>query len=60
MSTTLRKKHSKAEIAVKLAQANDLARQGELQRQIARTLDVSVMTLHRWRMIPTLFARRER
>jgi transposase-like protein len=37
------------EIATKLAQANDLATQGKLQSEIARTLDVSVMTLHRWR-----------
>jgi putative transposase len=52
MSTTLRKKHSKPDIAAKLAQADDLARQGVFQRQIARTLGVSVMTLHRWRKIP--------
>jgi putative transposase len=51
MSTTLRKWHSKMEIAAKLVQADDLARQGVLQRQIARTLGVSVMTLHRWRKI---------
>jgi len=44
-----RKKHSRAEIASKLAQANDLATQGKLQSAIARTLGVSVMTLHRWR-----------
>jgi hypothetical protein len=42
-------KHSKAEIAAKLAQADDLATQGKLQSAIARTLGVSVMTLHRWR-----------
>src|SRR5262245_40362983 len=42
-------KHSKAEIAAKLAQADDLASQGKLQSEIARTLRVSVMTLHRWR-----------
>ena len=42
-------KHSKAEIASKLAQANDLATQGKLQSEIARTLGVSIMTLHRWR-----------
>lgn len=42
-------KHSKAEIAAKLAQAGDLAMQGKLQSEIARTLGVSVMTLHRWR-----------
>ena len=42
-------KHSKTEIAAKLAQAGDLAAQGKLQSEIARTLGVSVMTLHRWR-----------
>ena len=42
-------KHSKAEIAVKLVQAGDLAMQGKLQTEIARTLGVSLMTLHRWR-----------
>ena len=42
-------KHSKAEIAAKLAQAGDLATQGKLQSEIARTLGVSIMTLHRWR-----------
>jgi putative transposase len=44
-----KKRHSKVEIATKLAQANDLATRGELQSEIARTLGVSVMTLHRWR-----------
>src|SRR6202035_4763498 len=47
-----KKRHSKVEVATKLAQANDLARQGELQSDIARTLGVSVMTLHRWRKAP--------
>ena len=47
-----KKKHSRAEIAAKLAQANDLAAQGKLQSEIARTLGVSVMTLHRWRKAP--------
>ena len=42
-------KHSKAEIATKLAQADKLATQGKLQRDIASTLGVSLMTLHRWR-----------
>jgi putative transposase len=51
MSTTLRKWHSKTEIAAKLVQAEDLATQGVLQREIARTLGVSAMTLHRWRKI---------
>ena len=48
----IKKKHSRAEIATKLAQANDLATQGKLQNEIARTLGVSVMTLHRWRKAP--------
>ena len=48
----IKKKHSRAEIATKLAQANDLATQGKLQSEIARTLGVSVMTLHRWRKAP--------
>jgi putative transposase len=42
-------KHSRAQIATKLAQAGELATQGKLQSEIARTLGVSVMTLHRWR-----------
>src|SRR5262249_54701519 len=44
-----RKRHSRAEIATKLAQANELVAQGKLQSKIARTLGVSVMTLYRWR-----------
>src|SRR5947209_15335619 len=47
-----RKRHSRAEIASKLAQANELATQGKLQSDIARALGVSVMTLHRWRKAP--------
>ena len=47
-----RKRHSRAEIASKLAQANELATQGKLQSEIARALGVSVMTLHRWRKAP--------
>jgi putative transposase len=54
MSTAMskKKKHSKAEIASKLVKANDLATRGKLQSEIARTLGVSVMTLHRWRKAP--------
>jgi putative transposase len=48
-----KKKHSRAEIGTKLAQADDLARQGKLQSEIARTLGVSIMTLHRWRKAPS-------
>jgi putative transposase len=47
-----RKRHTRAEIATKLAQADALATQGRLQSDIARTLGVSVMTLHRWRQAP--------
>jgi transposase-like protein len=43
------KRHTNAEIAAKLAHAANLAGQGMLQTEIARTLGVSVMTLHRWR-----------
>jgi putative transposase len=50
MST--KRKHSKAEIAAMLVQADDLAKQGVFQSEIARTLGVSVMTLHRWRKVP--------
>ena len=46
------RRHSRVEIATKLAQANDLAAKGKPQSQIARTLGVSVMTLHRWRKAP--------
>ena len=47
-----KKRHSRVEIATKLAQANKLATQGKLQNEIARTLGVSVTTLHRWRKTP--------
>jgi putative transposase len=49
MATKKKKRHSSGEIATKLARANELATQGKLQSEIARTLGVSVMTLHRWR-----------
>jgi putative transposase len=44
-----RKRHSKKEITALLLRADELAAQGKLQKDIARTLGVSVMTLHRWR-----------
>jgi putative transposase len=47
-----KKRHSRVQIATKLAQANELAAQGKLQSEIARTLGISVMTLHRWRQAP--------
>ena len=48
------KRHSKVEVTTKLAHASDLARQGKVQSEIARTLGVSVMTLHRWRKAPPM------
>ena len=39
-------------MAKKKRHSNDLATQGKLQSEIARTLGVSVMTLHRWRKAP--------
>ena len=50
MGMVKKKKHTRAEIATKLVQANELAREGRLQSDIARVLGVSVMTLHRWRI----------
>ena len=48
-----KKRHSPAEIATKVAQADELAAQGKLQGDIAGALGISVMTLHRWRkMVP--------
>jgi putative transposase len=47
------KRHSQAEIAAKLTEADDLASQGKLQSDIANALGVSVMTLHRWRHRPS-------
>jgi len=43
------RRYSRVKVATKLAQANALARQGKPQSEIARTLGVSVVTLHRWR-----------
>jgi transposase len=48
-----KKRHSNAEITAKLAQAENLAKEGKLQSEIAHTLGVSVMTLHRWRKAPS-------
>jgi putative transposase len=47
-----KKRYSRVEITTKLAQANKLATQGKLQREIARALGISVTTLHRWRKAP--------
>lgn len=42
-------KHSPAEIAVKLRQADELAAQGKRRSEILRVLGISQMTYHRWR-----------
>lgn len=44
-----KKRHSDAEIVAKLAHAEILAEAGRTQGDIARALEVSVMTFHRWR-----------
>lgn len=44
-----KKRHTEAEIAVKLRQANALVAEGRTQREIARDLGISIMTYHRWR-----------
>jgi putative transposase len=48
----MRKRHSPEEIAAKLRQAEQMAAQGSRQRDIAKALDISVMTFHRWRKRP--------
>ncbi len=45
----LKRRHSTAEIAAKLREAESLAAQGKRQQEIARALGISVMTFHRWR-----------
>ncbi|MBV8428205.1 MAG: transposase [Hyphomicrobiales bacterium] len=44
-----RRRHSAPEIIAKLRQAEEMAAEGRLQSDIARSLGVSVMTYHRWR-----------
>jgi len=44
-----KQRHTEAEIAAKLEQADNMSAQGELQGDIAKALRVSLMTYHRWR-----------
>ena len=44
-----RRKHSRAEIAAKLNQADQLLAEGKFRDEVARALGVSNMTYHRWR-----------
>jgi putative transposase len=46
---TTRQRHTASEIATKLAIADEMAAQGRLHGDIAKSLGVSVMTYHRWR-----------
>jgi putative transposase len=48
--TRQRKKHTPSEIADKLAIADDMAAQGHLHGDIAKSLGISLMTYHRWRV----------
>lgn len=43
------KRHTDAEIAAKLVEADILVAEGRTQDAIARALGISVMTFHRWR-----------
>jgi putative transposase len=43
------RRHVKAEITAKLAQANELAAKGKTQREISKVIGVSIMTYHRWK-----------
>jgi putative transposase len=44
-----KKRHTEAEIAAKLAEADALVADGRTQDAIAQALGISVMTFHRWR-----------
>jgi transposase-like protein len=46
---TTKQRHTPSEIAAKLAMADEMAAQGQLHSDIARSLGISVMTYHRWR-----------
>lgn len=48
-----RKRHSSAEIAAKLEQAESLVGHGQRQVDVCRSLGISVMTFHRWRKART-------
>jgi putative transposase len=47
--TVAKHRHTVSEIAKKLATADEMAAQGRLQGDIAKSLGISVMTYHRWR-----------
>jgi putative transposase len=45
----IRRRHSESEIAAKLGVADEMAAQGMLHSNIAKSLGISLMTYHRWR-----------
>lgn len=45
----MRHRHTESEIAAKLHIASEMAAQGRLHGDIAKSLGISVMTYHRWR-----------
>jgi len=49
VTVTTRQRHTAAEIATKLALADEMAAKGRLHGDIAKSLGISVMTYHRWR-----------
>jgi putative transposase len=52
-----RHRHTASEIATKLAMAADMASQGRLHGDIAKSLGISLMTYHRWRKARGALAR---
>jgi hypothetical protein len=50
-------RHTASEIATKLAMAADMASQGRLHGDIAKSLGISLMTYHRWRKARGALAR---
>ena len=50
-------RHTASEIATKLAMADDMATQGRLHGDIAKSLGISLMTYHRWRKARGALAR---
>jgi putative transposase len=53
-------KHSNAEIAAKMRQADELAAQGKGRSEILRVLGISPMTYHRWRKNRSIVSREPR